>query len=318
MNEENHDEEFEQESPPDVPENFRCGFIALAGIPNAGKSTLINRLLGQKVVITSHHPQTTRHRVGGILNEEGHQAILLDVPGMPESQDAFNLALSDCAQEAVRDADWVLHMRTAASLGSNADRGVVDFLRRIRKPIWLVWNKTDIKPSPPEVLPPELDLPYDRVFAISAQKGTGVDLLRREILSALPLSHPHYPLDDVSDRDLRFIASEFVREKAFLFLREEIPHGLVTETETFEEVPGRATHIRVAIQTDRDAHKRIIIGAGGAMLKKIGSAARRDLEELMGGPVYLELWVRVKPKWRTDPSELQRHGIQQPRRRGRG
>lgn len=298
---------------PATPE-FKCGFVGMAGAPNAGKSTLVNRLVGQKVSITSRLPQTTRHRVCGIFTDETMQAVFVDLPGILAAESVFNETLVDCARESLRDADLVLHLRDPITAGGADDQRVIETLRGVRAPIWEVWNKTDLnKPIAPELLQNPA-LKYEAGYLISAKTGKGVDRLMEGIRERLPAGPAVYPVDDVSDRDLRFLAAEAVREKIFLYLRQEVPYGIATWTDTWEDRDGRPAHVRVIIQTEREAHKSIIIGAKGASLKKIGTAARQDIEALVGGPVFLELHVQVKEKWRKDEQELIRLGLRLPKR----
>jgi GTPase len=289
-----------------VPAPTRAGFIGMAGAPNTGKSTLLNRILGQKLAIVTPCPQTTRHRLGGIWTEGSTQAILVDVPGILETGEKLNRALVDCAREGLKGCDLVLHVRTARSVGSPDELRSIEVLRELRLPVWEVWNKIDIAPPVPTAATP---LKYDRGFAVSAKTGRGIEKLREALREALPEGPWLFPADDLSDQDLRFLAAERVREKLFLNLRQEIPYGIATWTETWQDRPDGRTYVRVVIQVEREAHKRIVIGEGGGMLRRVGSAARREIEELTGNPIYLELWVRCKPHWREDDEELRRLGL---------
>ena len=288
------------------PTDFRSGFIALAGVPNVGKSTLVNRLVGQKVSIVSPRPQTTRHRLCGILTERTMQAVLVDVPGILATEDKFNRILVECAEMAMRDSDIVLHLRSADTAGSADEERAVELLQAVRRPIWLVRTKSDRRRGKHLDGGRSDEIRYEKDFRVSAKTGAGIEALKEAFRLSLPRGPLLYPEEDVCDRDLRFLVAEIVREKAFAFLREEIPYGIATWTDTWDEESGRSTHIRVVIQTEREAHKSMIIGAKGSMLKRIGSAARPEIEELCGQSVYLELWVKVKPKWRRNPQELER------------
>lgn len=296
------------------PAPTRAGFVGMAGAPNAGKSTLVNRLVGQKIAITSACPQTTRHRLCAIWTEGSTQAVLVDVPGILETGEKFNLALVDCAEDALRGCDLVLHLRTARSAGTPDERRTLAALKMLRVPIWQVWNKVDLAPPKPTELHDAPD--YERSFAISARTGKGIGRLKAALLERLPEGPWLYPPDELSDRDLRFLAAERVREKVFLHIQKEIPYSVATWTETWEEREAGKTYIRVVIQAERETHKRILIGKGGEMLRLIGSEARREIETLAGGSVYLELFVRIKPHWRHDDEELKRLGLTTPRERG--
>ncbi|MEN6627253.1 MAG: GTPase Era [Candidatus Sumerlaeia bacterium] len=289
------------------------GYVGLAGAPNVGKSTLLNRLVGQKISIVSDRPQTTRQQICGIYTDERVQAILVDIPGILAHNDPFNRALVECAEQGLAGCDIVLHLRDVRHAVDPADEPVVDMLKRCGKPIWLVWNKIDKRTdrTPP---PMPADLPYQEVYALSARTGVGVDVLLAGLARVLPVGPLLFDPEQLSDRDLRYMAGELVREKLFRYLGQEVPYGTATEVEQFDESREKA-HIKVVILTEREAHKAIIIGQGGQMLKKIGSAARVDIEQLIGRPVFLELWVKVKPAWRKDENQLKRLGLKQPRKR---
>lgn len=282
----------------------RSGLVGLAGVPNAGKSTLVNRILGRKISIVSSCPQTTRHRICGIWTDAPAQAVLVDLPGILETGDKFNGSLVSCAGESLNGCDFVLHVRTTRSAGSPDEEQVGRLLQKIRKPVWQVWNKIDVAPPVPTESKHGLD--YARSFAVSAKTGRGIERLKAALKEALPEGPWLYPPEDLSDRDMRFLAAERVREKLFLYLQKELPYGIATWTETWENREGAKPLVRVVIQTERESHKRIIIGKGAEMLKKIGSAARREIEDLYGEGIFLELFVRVKPNWRKDEDELSR------------
>lgn len=286
------------------PAPTRAGFIGLAGAPNVGKSTLVNRLVGQKLAIVSACPQTTRHRLRAIWTEGETQAVLVDVPGILETAEKFNLALVSCAEEGLKDSDLLLHLRTARTAGTPDDTRTREVLKSLETEVWQIWNKIDqAPPNAPD--PDELAL-YERTFFISAKTGRGVGALKKALLNAMPESPWLYPEDDLTDRDLRFLAAERVREKVFLYLQKEIPYSVATWTEAWEERRAGKTYVRIVIQAERESHKRIIIGKGGEMLRRIGSAARREIENLYGGRLFLELFVRVKPHWRRDDEELKK------------
>jgi len=282
----------------------RAGFVGLAGVPNVGKSTLVNRLIGRKLAIVSSCPQTTRHRLRAIWTEGEAQAVLVDVPGILETGEKFNLGLVACAEEGLKDCDRLLHVRTARSAESPDEARTREVLKSLKTPVWQVWNKIDQAP-PKAPDPEELGL-YERTFFVSAKTGRGIAALQKALLRALPQGPWLFPEDDLTDRDLRFLAAERVREKVFLYLQKEIPYSVATWTEAWEEREAGKPLVRVVIQIERESHKRIIIGKGGEMLRRIGSAARREIEDLYGGSLFLELFVRVKPHWRRDDEELKR------------
>lgn len=294
-------------SPGEAPESApptRAGFVGLAGVPNVGKSTLINRIVGRKLAIVSPCPQTTRHRLRAIWTEGNVQAVLIDVPGILETEQKFNQALVGCAEEGLKGSDLILHLRTARTADSPDESRALAVLDSMKTPVWQIWNKVDqAPPKPPD--PRELSR-YERTFFISAKTGRGVGALKKALLNALPAGPWLFPEDDLSDRDLRFLAAERVREKVFLYLQKEIPYSIATWTEAWEERASGKTFVRVVIQAERESHKRIIIGKGGEMLRRIGSASRREIEDLYGAKLFLELFVRVKPHWRRDDEELKR------------
>lgn len=289
----------------------RVGYIGLAGAPNVGKSTLVNRLVGQKISIVSDRPQTTRERLCGILTDDRMQAIFVDIPGITDPKDKLGDVLLGWALYGLKNCDLVWHLRDARREASPDDPKVIEMIQEAGKPAWLLWNKID-RVKGWEMPPLPDDLPYARQFAISGLRGDGID----EILDALAETLPPGPLlfedDQVSDRDLRFLVAELVREQLFRNLGQEVPYGLATQTEVFEENPAGKTLIRVVIYTEREAHKPIIIGKGGEMLKKIGARARAEIERLLDAPVFLELWVKVRPKWRSDEQQLTRFGLRPP------
>ena len=290
--------------------NFKSGFVGLAGVPNAGKSTLMNRLVGQKVSITSKAPQTTRHRIAGILTNERMQAIFVDVPGILATQEKFNTRLVDCARDSLRGCDLILHMRTAESHGRANDTEVIETLRGIKVPVWQVWNKMDLGQPIPDSEREQRPLDYSQILFVSAKTGRGLPALLDAIAVALPEGPALYPEDDLSDRNLRFLCAELVREQIFRHLRQEVPYGVATLTEGWDEGDsGGLIHVEIVIQTERDTHKGMIIGSKGSMLKKIGTEARKEIESLCGRRVFLELRVRVRPKWRKSELELKRLGL---------
>lgn len=289
----------------------RVGFVGLAGVPNVGKSTLVNRLVGQKISIVSDRPQTTRERICGIYTDARMQAILVDIPGILTPRDAFNKALMDSAANGLSGCDLIWHLRDARRINDPTDVPVREMIRQSGKRVWLIWNKLDRVPSRSFPARAE-ELNYERVFGISAKTGRGFEPLLESLVEALPEGTALYDPEQLSDRDLRFLAAELVREKLFRYLGEEIPYSLATFTETFDETGTEKIYIRIVVVTEREAHKPIIIGEGGAMLKKIGQAARLEIEKLVDRPVFLELWVKVRPRWRKDERQLRELGLKTP------
>ncbi|TAK45400.1 MAG: GTPase Era [Betaproteobacteria bacterium] len=289
---------------------FRCGTVALAGRPNTGKSSLLNRLVGHKLAIVSSKAQTTRHRLTGIFTTSDCQYLFVDLPGyQTRHADALNRALNRAASEGARDADVTLFVVEALRFGP-ADRAVLARIPQAQRVIAVV-NKIDLAKQPPELLPFVAQLQKERDFAaivpVSARTGRNLPELLRVVRDCLPEAPAAYPADQLTDRDERFFAAERLREKLFRLLGQELPYRCEVVIDSFREEP-RLRRIEATIWVERDSQKAIVIGAGGANLKRISSAARRDLEALFGGPVYLGVWVKVKQDWTRDARRLRQLG----------
>jgi GTP-binding protein Era len=277
---------------------FRSGYVALLGAPNAGKSTLLNRLVGRRVSIVAPRPQTTRHRVLGILNDDNHQALFLDTPGILDPKYKLQELMEKEIDTALRDADVLVLLLDALRPGEA--EGVLSGIGH-RKPVVAV-NKIDRVPK--EQLLPLVEMVrssgIENVFLISALKGDGVDELKTRVLGSLPEGEPFYPPDMVSERPERFFVAEMVREAIFNRYAEEIPYSTAVAVQEFKEREGRKDFIRAIIYVERQSQKKILIGKNGEALKRVGAAARRNIEEFLGRPVYLELWVKVAEDWRRN------------------
>lgn len=289
---------------------FRSGYVVISGKPNAGKSTLLNALVGEKVAIVSRRPQTTRDRVAGILTTTEFQIIFLDTPGIIEPQDRFNMALLARASDAVTDADVLYHIVDVTDSEPLAGP-VVHVLKRARtKCRFLVLNKMDTVRDQ-DRMPSGLNrTDYDGVFRVSALKRRGLDALLAETVDCLKPGPMYYDPAQLTDRDERFLAAEIVRERVFHHAGAEIPYAVFTEVDTFEERPGK-DFIRITIYVERDSQKGILIGEGGRMLKAIGKEAREQIEQMTGRPAYLELWVKVRKNWRKKESDLRGFGFKE-------
>jgi GTPase len=285
--------------------NFRSGFVAIVGRPNVGKSTLLNTLLGQKVAITSPKPQTTRVPMRGILNRPEAQVIFIDTPGIHSPRSRLGTFMVDAARRAIPDADVVCFMVDINKEPGQLDKRIAELVLRARAPHILVLNKVDAttKQTADYLQQYRALGEWDMELAISARTGDGVPVLLDEIVRRLPLGPALYPEDQVSDQSERELAAELVREKVLRFTEEEVPHAVAVEVEEWER-RGERTYIRMSIYTERESQKSILIGANGAMLKKIGTAARADIERVLGSPVFLDLWVKTRANWRDDPSAL--------------
>jgi len=295
-------------------EDFKCGYIALIGFPNVGKSTLLNRLVGEKLAITSPKPQTTRQRLLGIVNLPEAQLLFLDTPGVLDPKGALNANLVAAALNALSEADVVVWLVEPQPPASN-DQLLLPQLRQMHRPLIVIINKIDTV-AKPRLLPlisayHEL-LPTAPIIPVSALLGDGVAELKAEILKLLPASPPLYPLDQETDSTERFLVAELIRERVLHHTSEEIPHSVAVQVEEFDE--SRRPHlikIRVVIFVERNSQKGILIGKQGRMLKAIGAEARGEIEALLGSKVFLELWVKVWKNWRKDPKALRALGLQE-------
>jgi GTPase len=296
---------------------FKSGFVAIVGRPNAGKSTLVNTLVGHKVSIVSPKPQTTRNRIQGILNRDGAQIVLIDTPGIHKPGSALNRMMMDEVQHALDGID-VLSLIVDASVDFGpGDRFSLEWVKRFRGPVFLLLNKVDRVKKP--ALLPLIDryrraFDFAEIFPISALTGEGCVDLVDAWMRRLPESEPYFPADQFTDQPERFLASEILREKAILETREEIPHAVAVLIDSFEETPD-LLRIRATICVERDGQKGILIGKRGEKIKQIGTLARKELEEILGTKVFLETFVRVQPRWRENPSLVRqldwRHQLEQ-------
>ncbi len=295
-------------------DDFRCGYIALIGRPNVGKSTLLNRILGQKISITSRRPQTTRHRVLGIKTRDSAQLIYVDTPGIHEySGRAMNRHMNRTASSALLDVDVVVFLVDGSKWTAD-DELVLKKLDTIEYPVILAVNKIDLLANRDELLPRLQDLSgkrsFEQVIPISAAKGDNIMALEAAIETLLPLAPAMFPEDQVTDRSVRFLAAELVREKLFRKLGRELPYGLTVEIESFRSEPG-ITHIHALIWVERKSQKTIVIGRQGRVLKEVGMEARKDIEALIDGKVNLKLWVKIKAGWADDERALRSLGYTQ-------
>jgi GTP-binding protein Era len=297
---------------------MKTGLVALLGRPNAGKSTLLNRFAGQKLAIVSDKPQTTRHRILGVHNVPGSQIVFIDTPGIHKPMHRMNRRMVDTALETLREADVVVVVVDASLPPGAGDEFVVSVVVSAKTPAVLALNKVDLVHKP-KLLP--LMAHYARTDAfrtivpISALDGSGVDALEQEIVAALPEGEAIYPDDYLTDQSQRTLAAELIREKVLVHTRDELPYTTAVLIDQYEE-PDRAgglTRIYASILVDHDSQKPIVVGKGGDMIKRIGTEARKDLEEMLDGRVFLDLHVKVREDWRDDERLLDDMGL----RRGR-
>jgi len=297
-----------------TPEDFRCGFAAIVGRPNVGKSTLLNALLGRKVSIVSPKPQTTRHRILGILNRPSFQIIFVDTPGLHANERrAMNRYMNRAARASLADADINLFVVEALAW-TEEDQRVLEYLKGCNRPIILVINKVDT------VYPKERLLPYMQevqrhaefvaILPLSGLKRDGIDQIPELLAQHLPKSPPHFPVEQVTDRSLEFQATEIIREKLTWRLHQELPYGITVQVERFEEQQDGRLLINAVIWVERTGQKAIVIGQGGERLKEIGRAARLELRHVFGKPVHLELWVKVKDNWSDNEAALRQLGFE--------
>ncbi len=289
---------------------YRCGTLAIVGQPNVGKSTLLNRLIGQKISITSRKPQTTRHRVTGVLTRDHHQFVFVDTPGFQTRHGgALNRALNRQVTQALAEVDVILFVIEAGRYTA-ADRAILKLLPPDR-PTLLLINKIDQIKDKTQLLPfitqLQTDHPFAEIVPLSAQNGQGTEALLKTVASYLPEQPFFFDEDDITDRSERFLAAELLREKLFRNLGDELPYGMTVEIERFEQ-EGQLRRIFAAIIVDKAQHKSIVIGRSGEKLKLMSTDARHDMEKLFGGKVYLETWVKVKSGWADDERALKSLG----------
>ena len=292
--------------------DFRSGYVAIAGTPNAGKSTLLNRMLGVKISITSKKPQTTRNRILGVLHRPDAQMVFFDTPGVFHAKDKLNTRIVDAAFSAVADADLILAVIDVAQPDINAERFLVKRLRDQSKPVVLALNKIDLveKASLLESIDKWADTyKFLDVVPISAKNGVQINELILAMVSVLPQGPPYFPEDTLTDASERFLAAEMIREQVFRLTGEEIPYATAVTVDTFEEKNrGNLVKIEATIHLERDSQKGIVIGKKGSKLKQIGMQSREQIEYMLGTKVYLKLFVRVQKNWRKDTKAIRRFG----------
>lgn len=287
--------------------NHRAGFVAIVGRPNAGKSTLLNRLVGQKIAIVTSKPQTTRNRIQGIVTRPEGQIVFIDTPGIHDAKTALNKQMLREINAAVEGIDVLLLMADAIAMQPHADNMLIDRAKRFRgSAVILALNKVDKLPKS-KLLPIleafNKEFPFAAMVPISALKGDGTDRLVEEILKVLPEADSYFPEDQITDQPERFLASEIIREKAIALTYHEVPHALAVIVDKWEAKP-KLLRIEATMHVERDSQKKILIGHKGEMLKKVGTQARKELEELLDTKIYLGLFVKVVPDWRDNPQHV--------------
>jgi len=299
---------------------FRSGYVAVVGAPNVGKSTLVNAFLGQKLSIVSPKPQTTRHRIMGILTQDNYQIIFMDTPGVHRAHNPFGEYMVATADEALADADVVLWLVDATREPNNDDARVAESLAPLTGvSVAMVLNKLDLAAEPVRLARQaqygELAQGIDVRFRISALTREGTDHLLQWVVEQLPPGPQYYPEDQLTDREERFLVAELIREQVLLNLREEVPHSVAVSLDDFVEREQGKTYIAATLYVEKESQKRILVGSGGAVLRRISIAARQQAERLLETPIYLQVWVKVRPNWRRNQGYLRELGFTADRKK---
>jgi GTP-binding protein Era len=294
-------------------ENFRSGYVALVGRPNAGKSTLLNHLVGEKIAAVSNKPQTTRHKIQGVVTTEAGQIVFVDTPGVHKPGYLLNRRMMSAVHDAILSVDALVLLRDASVSTGNGDKFVLELVKNAEKPALLVLNKIDKIKDKKELLPLIEDYSkeyeFNEIVPISALKGEAIENLLNQIIKHLPVGEPIFAEDELTDQSMRSIVAEMVREKILQTTGEELPYVTAVVTEKYDETDPNLTRIYCAIFVERSSQKSIIIGKQGAKIKKIGTDARVDIEKLLGKKVFLKLFVKVVEDWRNRERDLDEIGI---------
>ncbi len=291
---------------------FKSGFVTLIGRPNVGKSTLMNHLIGQKIAITSEKPQTTRNRIQTVYTDERGQIIFLDTPGIHKAKNKLGEYMVNVAENTLKEVDVILWLVEPTTFIGAGERHIAEQLSKIKTPVILVINKIDTVKSKEEILTfiaaYKDILNFAEIIPVSALKEMNIEDVKSSIFKYLPAGPQFYDEDTVTDQPMRQIAAELIREKALRMLDDEIPHGIVVVIDQMKERPNGIIDVDATIVCERDSHKGIIIGKGGSMLKRIGTAARMEIENLMDTKVNLKLWVKVRREWRDSDMYMKNYG----------
>ncbi|MEW6724514.1 MAG: GTPase Era [Bacillota bacterium] len=295
-------------------EEFRSGFVALVGRPNVGKSTLMNRLVGEKVAIMSDKPQTTRNRIAGVLTAPPVQVIFLDTPGLHKPKHRLGQVMVEIAEATLGEVDLILHVVDAAVPPGSGEEYVMGRLAAVNTPAWLVMNKIDATNE--ATVTGSIGFfqarhNYQAVFRISALTGHGCGELRQALVEQMPPGPQYYPDGMITDQPERMVMAELIREKVLQLTREEVPHSVAIQVDEVVPRPNDLVYVRAVIYVERDSQKKIIIGRDARVIKEIGQLARQDIQTLLGSQIYLDLWVKVRRDWRNDPESLRTLGYRQ-------
>ena len=293
-------------------ENFKSGFVALVGRPNVGKSTLMNHLIGQKIAITSEKPQTTRNRIQTVYTDKRGQIIFLDTPGIHKAKNKLGQYMVNVAEGTLNEVDVIMWLVEPTTYIGAGEQHIAELLSKVKTPVILAINKIDTVKDE-EIIAKAIDTyknvcPFAEIVPVSALRNQNTDKMTELLFQYLPYGPQYYDEDTVTDQPMRQIAAELIREKALRLLQDEIPHGIAVTIEQMKERDNGIFDIEATIVCERDSHKGIIIGKGGAMLKRIGSQARREIENLMGAKVNLQLWVKVRKEWRDSELYMKNYG----------
>lgn len=291
--------------------SYHSGFAAIIGRPNVGKSTLLNQLVGQKVAIMSDKPQTTRNKIRCVLTREDAQVVFIDTPGIHKPKHRLGEIMVESAIGALREVDIILFLVEATSPPGPGDRFIMETLRQVKTPVFLVINKVDLVSREqlfPLIAQYQEEMNFAEIIPLSALQGDNTSRLVELLVRALPEGPQYYPADMVTDHPERFVVSELIREKVLHLTTEEIPHSIAVDIEEMKEREKGKVYILATIYVERESQKGILVGKGGAMTKKIGQLARSDIENLLGSKVFLELWVKVKKDWRNREGVLRSFG----------
>ena len=293
-------------------ENFKSGFVALVGRPNVGKSTLMNHLIGQKIAITSEKPQTTRNRIQTVYTDKRGQIIFLDTPGIHKAKNKLGQYMVNVAEGTLNEVDVIMWLVEPTTYIGAGEQHIGELLSKVKTPVILAINKIDTVKDE-EIIAKAIDTyknvcPFAEIVPVSALRNQNTDKMTELLFQYLPYGPQYYDEDTVTDQPMRQIAAELIREKALRLLQDEIPHGIAVTIEQMKERDNGIFDIEATIVCERDSHKGIIIGKGGAMLKRIGSQARREIENLMGAKVNLQLWVKVRKEWRDSELYMKNYG----------
>ena len=291
---------------------FKSGFVTLIGRPNVGKSTLMNHLIGQKIAITSEKPQTTRNRIQTVYTDEKGQIVFLDTPGIHKAKNKLGEYMVNVAENTLKEVDVILWLVEPTTFIGAGERHIAEQLSKIKTPVILVINKIDTVKSKEEILTfiaaYKDILNFAEIIPVSALKEMNIEDVKSSIFKYLPAGPQFYDEDTVTDQPMRQIAAELIREKALRMLDDEIPHGIAVVIDQMKERPNGIIDVDATIVCERDSHKGIIIGKGGSMLKRIGTAARMEIENLMDTKVNLKLWVKVRREWRDSDMYMKNYG----------